>query len=98
MRGISPTQAAQEIGISPGLVSDWKIKGYSPSARTLKKIAEYFGVSPLELLGEKEDPAPKQDEVDAEVAALFNSLSPEQQEQARAFLRFLSNDAENTDK
>lgn len=96
--GKSPTAVAAEIGIGAASVSDWKKKGYTPSARTLKRIADYFGVTPLEMLGEKNNPAPNRDEVDAETAALFNSLTPEQQEQARAFLRFLSAGADSQEK
>ena len=42
--GLSPNAAAKEMGISSGSVTEWK-KGREPHIGTLKKIADYFGVS-----------------------------------------------------
>lgn len=39
-----PNPVAKEIGISSGAVTNWK-NGATPSATTMKKIADYFGVS-----------------------------------------------------
>ena len=40
----SPNKVAQELSIASGSVTEWK-KGRIPSQRTLKKLAEYFGVT-----------------------------------------------------
>ena len=40
----TPTGLAKELGISSGAVTSWK-NGTIPSATTLKKLAEYFGVT-----------------------------------------------------
>jgi repressor LexA len=50
-KGLSPSKAAEEIGISKSTVSSWKSGGYTPRGKTLNKIARYFGVSADELIG-----------------------------------------------
>lgn len=55
----SPSAVALEIGISKPTVNRWK-NGGSPTDATLRKIAEYFGVSAYELKeGNKKTPTPK---------------------------------------
>ena len=51
--GRSPNSVAKELGISSGAVTAWK-QGRIPYASTLKKIADYFGVSTAYLLVEEE--------------------------------------------
>lgn len=54
-RGISPSRAAIEAGISKSLVTKWKTnKVEIPSADVIRKLAAYFGISVSELLDEKE--------------------------------------------
>lgn len=51
--GKSPSAVAKEIGMkSTGTVSAWK-KGRMPEMPTLERIAEYFGITVADLLGEK---------------------------------------------
>ena len=51
----SPNAVATEIGIkSSGSVTAWK-NGTVPYARTLQKIADYFGVTKEELLSDNEE-------------------------------------------
>ena len=64
-KGISPTGAALEMGISRGAVSAWKNGARIPNSAILTKIAAYFGVSVDYLLGNEEKPAaPKDSELD----------------------------------
>ena len=49
-KGITPTYAAKEIGITQQAVSMWKKRDSVPKYETLKKIADYFGVMVEELL------------------------------------------------
>ena len=57
-RGVSPSRAALEMGISKGTVSVWKQRPDSmPSGDTLARIAQYFGVSTDWLLGLREHAA-----------------------------------------
>ena len=51
MRNKAPSAVASEIGISKGTVTGGK-NGSSPNDATLQKLADYFGVSPSDLLGE----------------------------------------------
>ena len=50
-RGSSPNAVAKILNISSGAVSEWK-KGRVPQMATLKKVADYFGVSPETLTAE----------------------------------------------
>lgn len=44
-RGISITAMATELGISKGTPSNWKAMDKPPRADTVKKVADFFGVS-----------------------------------------------------
>lgn len=55
-RSTSPTRVVRELGISGGSVTNWK-SGAVPHDATLRKIADYFGVTVDELLG-NDTPAP----------------------------------------
>lgn len=50
-RGVSPTRATIEIGLSRTIGTKWKTTGATPQGETLSKIADYFGVSADYLLG-----------------------------------------------
>lgn len=50
-RGVTPTRAALEIGLSKSTPTAWKNKGITPQASQLQKIADYFDVSADYLLG-----------------------------------------------
>lgn len=50
-KGVTPTQAARDVGIRQSVVSMWKKRGSTPSGKTLNKLAEYFEVSTDYLLG-----------------------------------------------
>lgn len=54
-RGISPTQATRDLAIATGSVTKWK-NGAAPRAATIRKIADYFGVSVEYLLGNEQLP------------------------------------------
>ena len=69
-RGVSPSRAAQDIGLSNAAASGWA-GGKVPRDTTIVKFANYFNVSPGYMRGEeqKENPtSPKADEVDGAVA------------------------------
>ena len=57
-RGISPSKAAENIGLNRAAVSKWK-KGAVPVGATLQKFADYFGVTTDYLLNgeQKEKPS-----------------------------------------
>ena len=51
-KGLSPSKAAVDAGISKSLVTKWKTNGTEvPSPDVLKKLSTFFGVTPDYLLG-----------------------------------------------
>lgn len=57
-RGVSPNAVAKELNLSSGSVTSWKV-GAIPRPTTIKRIADYFGVSPDLFLAETDDPGIK---------------------------------------
>ena len=49
--GKTPNAVAKELGLSSATTSQWKRRGSDPSAKTLAKLAAYFGVTADELIG-----------------------------------------------
>ena len=79
----SPTATIIAIGLERSSVTRWK-NGGSPSDATVRRIADYFGVSVAELLADKTADRKTAAEtniggLEAEFARLFASLTPEQQ-------------------
>lgn len=94
-KGISPSAAAIEIGIRKSNVTYWKSNRNNPSDATLKKIADYFGVT-VEYLKEEEtkkDPATN-GEVSSAKKALINLIVDLDEEQCRK-LRSIIEEAVN---
>jgi transcriptional regulator with XRE-family HTH domain len=84
--GGSPNFVAQQLGITSGSVTGWK-NGSVPRNSTLKKIADYFGVTVDYLLGNTEDSSAS-DEKDNEILALCAQLSEEDQKDIVEFIKF----------
>ena len=57
-KGVSPTKAALEIGLSKATPTTWTKRGLTPQGETLAKIADYFGVSVGYLLGTEDEKTP----------------------------------------
>lgn len=98
--GKSPTAVCVEIGLAHSVYSLWTEKTV-PRRATLIKIADYFGVTPESLLAEKEQKkSPSEVDEDKilkdEIAKIFSNLLPEQQEQAKVYLRYLLDTQEKT--
>lgn len=94
-RGISVSWLLGEVGVSKSSASRWKSKGYEPSNKTKKKIADYFNVSVQQLEnGDAEKPAaPKGDELTADemkLLALFRGLRGEDRDLAIAQAELLA--------
>ena len=53
-KGVSPTAACMDMHISDGSWRRWR-DGSSPRGATIKKIGEYFNVSPSVLLNDSDD-------------------------------------------
>ena len=54
-KGVTPSRAALEMGLSKVAVSNWKSKRNSPTDANLQKIADYFGVTVEYLKGEEQE-------------------------------------------
>lgn len=50
-KGIQQKELAIEIGVSNATVSDWEHGRKNPSGERLRKLAEFFEVDPLVILG-----------------------------------------------
>ena len=83
----SPTAVANVLGIAIGSITKWK-SGSVPRDTTLKKIADYFGVTAEELLG---DSVASAESTKQDLYNLFEGLSPEKQEQLKLYAKFLHN-------
>lgn len=53
----TPSRVVLEVGLKKSAVTRWKAGG-SPTDATAQKIADYFGVSVQELMGEEKAPTP----------------------------------------
>lgn len=59
LRGISPSKAATEAGLSKSTVTKWKTTpNAEPTGAAIKKLTEYFGITIAELMGEENKKAP----------------------------------------
>ena len=59
-KGVRPTNACVEAGLSRGLAAKWKsTKTEKPSAEALEKMSAYFGKSIDEILGKEIAPTPE---------------------------------------
>lgn len=85
--GKSESAVAKDVGITSKSVTGWK-NGALPRNSTLKKLADYFGITVEELMGTKKEPARmgELDDVKKQVVELMDDMS---QEEIRAFLTFL---------
>ncbi|PPK79885.1 transcriptional regulator with XRE-family HTH domain [Lacrimispora xylanisolvens] len=52
--GVTPYKVAQKAGVTQTALSNWKSGRSTPSAKTLQKIADYFGVTVDYLMTGKE--------------------------------------------
>lgn len=96
--GMKPSKVAEECGINRSNVSLWKSRGYIPRPDALKRIAEFFDVSTDYLLGKEKTPVIDDDDGSKKdssnkgkiAADIMEQLSPEKQEAALNYLRYLA--------
>jgi transcriptional regulator with XRE-family HTH domain len=100
-KGVSPSKAAVDAGISKSLVTKWKTNKVDvPSPDVIKKLAKYFGLSVSEILGEETDKAPTTtgerfgsndilDEVDIAFYGDFKELDENDKETVRDMVRIM---------
>ena len=54
-RGVTPYKVSKETGVTQTSLSNWKSGRNTPSAKTLQKLADYFGVAVGYLMGTEEE-------------------------------------------
>lgn len=94
-KGVSPTRAALDMGMSKATPTTWKKKGTTPQAAQLQKIADYFSVSVDYLLSgsstvlqESAQVSPDiLDEIDIAFYGDYKALDDEQKEVLRDMAR-----------
>lgn len=59
--GVSVYRVAQETGISPSTLSQWKSGAYSPKLPKLQRLAAYFGITVDELISGPKEKDPSTD-------------------------------------
>ena len=84
----TPAHVGRELGIDKSTISCWKARKTNPSDVNAKKIANYFGVTVEELMGEgiKKDPIPKDEVEDGETAELREIWSSADRSERRDLL------------
>ena len=95
---ISPNKLCSDLGFSNAIATKWK-NGALPRSTTMKKIADYFGITIDELLSD--DPVrflQKEKSINSgelceakirELYAIYSALSPERQRQVDEYLAFM---------
>lgn len=93
-RGIAPTKAAIEAGLTAGSVTGWK-KGSPPRSSAVQKVASYFEV-PVEYFdgdptaGIEKAPVPETNTEAKYMMELFTQLEGDRRKRAVAYLLELS--------
>lgn len=84
----TPAHVGRELGIDKSTISCWKARKTNPSDVNAKKIANYFGVTVEELMGEgiKKDPIPKDEAVSTAKQKLLDSVDGMSDEQLEKLL------------
>lgn len=88
----TPAYVGRELGIDKSTISCWKARKTKPSDVNAQKIADYFGVTVEELMGEskgesiKKDPIPKDGAVSPAKQKLLDSVDGMSDEQLEKLL------------
>ena len=91
-KGIQQKELAIIAGVAQPTVSEWELNKKDPSGDRLKKLAEYFGVDELVILGKgvidlsKPNDVPKTEEARI-LAKGIDKLPKEQREQALSVIK-----------
>lgn len=86
--GLSEMQVAQDCGISKASIATWR-KGTQPYNKTIKKLADYFQVSPSYLIGMESTPQPKSNTELSEVEGLIIQRYRQEVEMQKAVRKLL---------
>lgn len=87
--GKTNSEVTKAIGLDPSSCTGWR-NGSVPRNGTLKKLADYFGITVEELMGTKKEPAGTGglDDVKKQVVELMDDMSQEELNALFTFLKF----------
>ena len=96
LKGVTPTRAAIEMGLSKALPTKWKSNDSTPQGKTLSTIAKYFNVPVSSLIDQDAELTPVDWQVKLAVEAAFwgddEELTEEDKEElwedVRAYVEF----------
>lgn len=91
-RGVSPSRAAIDAGLSKSTVTKWKrFPDARPTGNVIEKLTRYFGISVGELLGEENPQAPKVSDDDLKFALFGGSgeITDEMYKEVLSFAAFV---------
>lgn len=106
-KGVSPTRAAIDIGLSKSTPTTWKKGRFTPQGESLNKIAAYFDVSVDSLLSYdstgsvKKEATVREDDGSSlgfdDFLTKYRQLSPAKQSLVQSLVRELSSSGEQAD-
>lgn len=107
IKGVSPTRAVEEMNLSRTIAVKWRKTGAVPRGKTLKIVADYFGVSETYLLNDDENQlADEKEQMLAELQVLrddadfrdlmdgYKKLTPEKVRIMKKFMKSLNEEDE----
>ena len=87
LRGVKPTVACRESGVSSSFITNIESKGQVPSIEKVYMLASYLGVTINDLVGEDSITSSRGPE-QPYLVRQYNRLSKEAQMEVRAFIEF----------
>lgn len=60
-RGITQAELSEMLGLTQQAVARWEVDKSEPDAKTLNRLADYYGVSVDYLLGREKTPSPSEE-------------------------------------
>ena len=87
--GLSTTAACDKSGAGKDFVANLK-KGQKPSVEKVQQMASFFSCTTSELLGEQIRLIAVSGDEPSESELVFRSLSPQKQEEALRYMRYLA--------
>lgn len=73
IKGVKPTVACRESGVSSSFITNVESKGSAPSVEKVQMLAQYLGVTVSELLGEGLSDVPA---VNLQIAEAYDRADP----------------------
>lgn len=89
-RGVSPSRAAIDAGLSKSTVSKWKRSPDSkPTGSVIDKLTKYFGISVAELLGEETGNDIRKEDIKFALFGGGSDITDEMYEEVLSFADFV---------